>query len=189
MFRIYTCLIEHDWRLVVVAAIICFIASLSAISLFHRARATNGRARALWIGTAGVTTGFGIWATHFIAMLAFTPGVAIGYDISLTAVSLGAAAAVTSAGLAVAVYFPARWTTAIGGGIVGAGIACMHYLGMWAVEVPGHIDWSEDLIIVSIALGLLFGAFSLPLAARSNNRRGTILAAVLLALAIVSHHF
>ena len=190
MLRIYTCLTtEHDWRFVAVAAAICFIASLSAINLFHRARATSGSARAAWIIVAGVTTGFGIWATHFIAMLAYTPGVAIGYDVSLTAVSLCAAAVVTGIGLAIAVYVPARWSAAAGGAIVGAGIACMHYLGMWAVEVPGHIDWSWDLIAVSIVLGLLFGAAALPVAVRMNNRRGSVVAAILLVLAIVSHHF
>ena len=190
MLRVFTCLTyEHDWRLVGVAAAICFIASFSAVSLFHRARATAGWTRAVWIGIAGITTGFGIWATHFIAMLAFTPGVAIGYDISLTVVSLAAAAVVTSIGLAFAVYIPARWSAAVGGGIVGAGIACMHYLGMWAVEVPGHIDWSWDLITVSIVLGLLFGSLALPVAIQWNNKRGGAAAAALLALAIVSHHF
>jgi methyl-accepting chemotaxis protein len=189
MFRIYTCLTQHDWRFVAVAAVICFIASGSAISLFHRARATRGRARVAWIGIAGVTTGFGIWATHFIAMLAYMPGVAVAYETNLTVVSLAAAAFITGIGLAVAVYFPARWSAPIGGAIVGAGIACMHYLGMWAVEVPGHVAWSWDLIAVSIVLGLLFGAIALPVAILLNDRRGTLVAAALLALAIVSHHF
>lgn len=142
MFRIYTCLTtQHDWRLVGVAAVVCLLASLSAISLFHRARATVGRTRAIWIVIAGTTTGFGIWATHFIAMLAYSPGMATGYDWSITVLSLAAAVAVTGFGLAVAVYVPGRWSAPSGGAIVGAGIACMHYLGMWALEVPGHIEW------------------------------------------------
>ncbi|MGC1467595.1 MAG: MHYT domain-containing protein [Pseudolabrys sp.] len=190
MLRVFTCLTDqHDWRFVAVAAVICFVASFSAVSLFHRARSTSGWTRVVWIGIAGITTGFGIWATHFIAMLAFTPGVAIGYDIGLTVVSLAAAVAVTCIGLAVAVYSPTRWGAAIGGGIVGAGIACMHYLGMWAVEVPGHIDWSWDLIVFSIGFGLLFGMLALPVAIRWTNKRGAIASAALLALAIVSHHF
>ena len=50
MFRVLTCLtVEHDWRLVAVAAVICLFASLTAVNLFNRARATAGRARALWI--------------------------------------------------------------------------------------------------------------------------------------------
>ncbi len=191
MFRIYNCLAtQHDWRLVCVAAAVCFIASLSAISLFHRSRANSGRTRILWIVIAGTTTGFGIWATHFIAMLAYEPGVTTGYDIGLTALSFAAAAAtVTIIGLAVAVYIPARWSAPVGGGIVGAGVACMHYLGMWAMEVPGHIEWSWDLIVASVVLGLLFGSFALPTAIRFSHRRGTILAATFLTLSIVSHHF
>jgi NO-binding membrane sensor protein with MHYT domain len=42
MFRILTCLTtQHDWRLVVVAGIVCFLSSLTAITLFNRARSTR----------------------------------------------------------------------------------------------------------------------------------------------------
>ncbi len=190
MFRVFNCLVtEHDWRLVIVAGVICFLASLTAISLFNRARATAGRARAAWIVAAGAATGCGIWATHFIAMLAYDPGVSIAYNIGLTVLSLVAAAAVTAGGLAVAVYDPARWGAPIGGAIVGGGIASMHYTGMWAVELPGRVTWWTGLVIVSVVLGMLFGMAALMVAARRDNMRAMALAAVLLTLAIVSHHF
>ena len=89
MFRIFNCLaVEHDWRLVLLAALVCFLASVTAINLFRCAQSTTGRGRAAWIVTAGAATGCGIWATHFIAMLAYEPGVPTGYDIGLTALSL-----------------------------------------------------------------------------------------------------
>ena len=85
MFRILTCLTtEHDWRLVVVAGVICLLASLVAVNLYHRARATAGNVRLLWIITAGAATGSGIWATHFIAMLAYDPGGGIAFHTALT---------------------------------------------------------------------------------------------------------
>ena len=65
----------------------------------------------------------------------------------------------------------------------------MHYLGMWALEVPGRVTWSLDLVLVSIALGMLFGYAALAIAIRYSDRRGTLVAALLLTLAIVSHHF
>jgi NO-binding membrane sensor protein with MHYT domain len=72
MLRVYTCLaVDHDWRLVALAVIICFLASAVAISLFHRAQATNERTRIAWLGLDAVVAGYGIWATHFIAMLAY----------------------------------------------------------------------------------------------------------------------
>jgi diguanylate cyclase len=190
MFRVLTCLTgEHDLRLVVLAGVVCFLASLAAISLFHRARATKGRARTTWIVIAGAATGCGIWATHFIAMLAYEPGVATAYGVGLTALSFLAAATVTSIGLGFAVLGPERLGAPIGGGIVGAGVACMHYTGMWALEVQGRVTWDGDLVAVSIVLGMILGVASLTVAMRRDDIRATLLAAVLLTLAIVSHHF
>ena len=72
-------------------------------------------------------------------MLAYEPGISSGYGIFLTASSLAVAMALTSWGFGFAVTHPGRWRAPIGGGIIGAGIACMHYLGMWALEVPGRV--------------------------------------------------
>ena len=190
MFRVFSCLTaEHDLRLVGLAGIVCFLASLAAINLFHRAVATTGRARAVWLATAGAASGCGIWATHFIAVLAYDPGIGINYNVGLTVLSLILAAALTGAGLSVAVYNRGHWTTCVGGGLVGGGVACMHYLGMWALEMPGHIVWSADLVAASVLLGMLLGAASLWVAIRASSTSATLAAGVLLTLAIVAHHF
>lgn len=137
MFRVLYCIgNEHDLRLVVLVAIVCFLSSLAAVNPFHRARATEGWVREIWVVIAGVVTGCGIWATHFVAILAYNPGVSFGYDITLTALSLLMAVVITSLGLGVAIYSPAKWAPLIGGGIVGVGISTMHYLGMRALQVP-----------------------------------------------------
>src|ERR1700722_3461092 len=102
MFRVLTCLtVEHDWRLVGLAGAVCFIASIVAVNIFHRAIASQARTRLIWIAIAGGAIGYGIWATHFIAMLAYDPGVGTGYDAALTASSLLVAMAVTSIGFGV----------------------------------------------------------------------------------------
>ncbi|WP_108520147.1 EAL domain-containing protein [Bradyrhizobium algeriense] len=190
MFRIFTCLTgEHDWRLVLLAGLVCFVASIVAVTIFHRAVASQARTRLIWIAIAGAAIGYGIWATHFIAMLAYEPGVSTGYGIALTASSLAAAMILTSSGLGFAASDPGRWRAPVGGMIIGAGIASMHYLGMWALEVPGRVSWSLDLVLASIALGMFFGYAALTIATRYNNRGGTVAAALLLTLAIVSHHF
>jgi NO-binding membrane sensor protein with MHYT domain/methyl-accepting chemotaxis protein len=190
MFQVFTCLtVQHDLRLVAVAGLVCFLASLSAVDLFHRAQHARGRARALWIATAGAATGCGIWATHFVAMLAYEPGIAVAYSVPMTVFSLLAAILVTSAGLSLAANFDSTPMAALGGGALGAGVACMHYTGMWALQVPGHVTWSLDLVIASVVLGMAFGMAALILAARHDGRGWTYLAAVLLTLAIVSHHF
>jgi methyl-accepting chemotaxis protein len=190
MFEVYNCLtVEHDWRLVGVAAVICLFASLSAVNIFNRARATSGRSRAIWIIAAGVAGGFGIWATHFVAMLAYEPGITVAYGVTLTVLSLAAAAATMSFAMSIAVYVQARWAPPLAGALIGGGIAAMHYTGMFAVEIPGRIEWKLNLVAASIILGMIFGAFAMAVAVRSFKRRDAAIAAVLLTLAIVSHHF
>jgi diguanylate cyclase (GGDEF)-like protein len=190
MFRVFTCLTEeHDLRLVVLAGCVCFLASFAAISLFRRAKASSGTNRVAWLALSGAATGSGIWATHFIAMLAYEPGISIAYDIGLTATSLLLAVVITGAGLSIAVQSDRSWAPVLAGAVVGGGVATMHYTGMWALELPGRVSWRPELVALSILVGILFGGAALTVAIQNQNRWRTIWAAVLLTLAIVSHHF
>jgi len=188
MFRVFNCLTEqHDWRLVVAAALICLCSSLVTVQLVRRARATIGRVRAIWIGTAGCAAGFGIWSTHFVAMLAYEPGVPVAYAILPTAFSLLVAIAVTALGIGIATR-GMTWAPA-GGLIVALGVAAMHYLGMQALEVPGQVGWSLDLVVASILVGAVLAMAALMVAVRPRTVFTTLGAAVLLTLAIALLHF
>jgi diguanylate cyclase (GGDEF)-like protein/PAS domain S-box-containing protein len=179
---------EHDLRLVALAGLVCLLASVTAVSLFHRGRAATGRQRLIWILTAGVTTGCGIWATHFIAMLAYQPGVSVFYDFGLTLLSLLMAMLITGIGFYVA-FDARRSSAAMGGAIVGLGVACMHYLGVWAMQLPGHLSLTPATAALSVVVGMVIAMFALIVATRRPDARGTFYAGGLLTLAIVSHHF
>ena len=190
MLRVFTCLTEeHDWRLVILAAAICFLGSVVVISLFSRARATRGRTRLIWLGLDAGAAGCGIWATHFIAMLAYQPGFTAGYDAAITGFSLLIAVVISGTGLAIALQNSFRWSPALGGAILGTGIAAMHFTGMLALEVPARLNWSPSLVTLAVAFGIVLGSAAIFVAARRNDFRGSLIAAFLLTLAIVSVHF
>jgi diguanylate cyclase (GGDEF)-like protein/PAS domain S-box-containing protein len=190
MFKIYNCIAyAHDLRLVGLAALVCVLASFAAINLLRHARKSDGRMRGVWLVVSAVSTGFGIWATHFVAMLAFTPGIPSGYNIILTILSLVAAIALTAAGLAVSLTPNWRHGPWIGGAIVAGGIAAMHYIGMAAFEIAGVILWDPVLVVTSIVLGAIIGAVALPVGLHGRQEKWKIGGALLLTLAICSHHF
>ncbi|MBI1203014.1 MAG: PAS domain S-box protein [Rhodopseudomonas sp.] len=190
MFQVFSCLTtQHDLRLVALAGLVCLLASLTGIALFRRAQATGGRIRLLWVAGAGAATGCGIWATHFIAMLAFEPNVPIAYDVSLTGLSLAVAIGVTGLGFAFGVYGPSAIRAAVAGIVIGVGVASMHYLGMAALEMPGYIVWTFDLVVASIVLGMALGGAAMLAAERADNRAKLWAAAGLMTLAIVAVHF
>jgi diguanylate cyclase (GGDEF)-like protein/PAS domain S-box-containing protein len=82
-----------------------------------------------------------------------------------------------------------RGSAWLGGAIVGAGIATMHYTGMAAFEIQGRIFWDPTLVTASILLGAIFGSAALPVGLRPGRIHWRIIGALLMTLAICSHHF
>jgi diguanylate cyclase (GGDEF)-like protein/PAS domain S-box-containing protein len=190
MLKVYTCIVqEHDLRLVVLAALVCTLASFTAIGLLHHVRHSIGRMQRIWLGVVATSSGFGIWATHFIAMLAFSPGIPSGYNIALTALSLVAAIILTGFGFAVALSRTVPAANWVGGALVGGGIAVMHYTGMAAFEIQGRIIWDPLLVFVSIAAGGLIGAAATRVGLMNGHGKWKLYGALLLTAAICSHHF
>jgi diguanylate cyclase len=188
--RVYLCLTqEHDLRLVALAALICILGSYTVMSLIQRAVAASGSGRLAWLSTGAFAAGGAIWATHFVAMLAYGPGMPTGLDPGLTALSLVVAIVVTGIGLAVAVGAggsPGHW---LGGAIVGLGIDAMHYTGMSALRVPALVGWDPFLVALSLLLAVAFGALSLRIALQRDDLVRRSLGAALLVVGICSLHF
>ncbi len=65
----------------------------------------------------------------------------------------------------------------------------MHFTGMLALQIPGHIAWSTDLVVAALVLACAFGALALMVAAKSDDLARTLFATLLLAMAVVSLHF
>ncbi|MCA1551942.1 EAL domain-containing protein [Bradyrhizobium sp. BRP19] len=190
MYQVLYCLTdEHDWRLVALGGAVCLLASAAAISLFQRARATHGAGRLAWIALDAAVSGCGIWATHFIAMLAYGPGSAGAYNIPVTILSLMLAISLTFVGLSIAVASSRPVWIVVGGAIVGLGVAAMHYTGMAALEMPARLDWIGSTVAASVLFGVVFAALALFVAARGDGIRHALSATALLTLAIVAHHF
>src|SRR5688500_10116341 len=92
MFAVLTCIFEgHDLWLVLAAAAICATACCAAFGFHLRSLKTRDAMRAAWMGLTGVVAGCGVWATHFIAMLAYQPSQTIAYEPFVTAASLAIA--------------------------------------------------------------------------------------------------
>src|SRR5260370_36492730 len=149
MDRIVYCLtVEHDLRLVVIAGLVSLLSGAVGYDLLARAR--SGRAP-LWIAAAAFVTGSGIWATHFIAILAYDPGVALGFGLVTTAASGIAGTLIAGIGFAAMVYGRMdRTLPAIGGAILGGGGTVLHYGCLAALIIPGGITWDWALVRWSI---------------------------------------
>ena len=191
MSQYFDCLVaDHDPWLVALAGLICLLSSLATVSLISQARDSRGdRHGAAWLATASVAAGLGIWSTHFVAMLAYRTVLPMGYDLTLTVSSVLVAIAVSALGIASYVRGRPGVSPALAGGVLGAGVVAMHYVGMSAVRFPGSIEYLPAGVVASVLLGIGLGALTLRVADRRRGLRGMLAATALLSLTICAMHF
>ena len=191
MLKVYNCITQdHDLVLVAVAAVICAIGAHTTFVQLDFARAGGGRHRLRWGAVAAVTTGVAVWATHFVAMLAFDPGVPAGYDLGGTMVSLLLPILAGMAAFAVALQPDAAgWRPVVAGVLISGGVALMHYTGMAAYDVAGLVIWDPGAVVASLVLGLVPTVLALRIGLAARGAGGRLGAAALLALGICALHF
>jgi NO-binding membrane sensor protein with MHYT domain len=180
----------HDPYLVALSILVASFASYTALDLGGHVGAAQGLARRVWLVAAAITMGGGIWAMHFVAMLAFSMPMPMSYDIGLTALSLVVAIVVTGGGF----YVISRQSASplhlvLSGTFMGLGIVSMHYIGMAAMR--GNAELSYDRLFVALSVVIAIGASTaaLWLAFRTTDLGQKLVAAVVMGLAISGMHY
>jgi diguanylate cyclase len=153
---------SYDAQVVGLSVLIATFASYVALDLARRVRTGDRLVALLWMTAGAFVMGSGIWAMHFVGMLAFSLPIDIGFDPSITAASWAAAVAVS--GLALHVASRDRLTPlTLGTGslAMGGGICAMHYTGMAAMQMAPGIVWNWPLVAASAAIAAAASAVAL----------------------------
>lgn len=174
--------------LVLLAAAICVVGAWTTVRLTHKVRDRSKGQKLAWLFLGAVAAGATIWCTHFVAMMAYHPGVAITYEPIMTGVSLGVAVLGCTVALAIG-SARGRWVAPVAGAVFGLTVALMHYSGMSAFAVEAEVIWSAAYVIGSIIAAIVVGAAAWSLAVRDASPKGQLVASVAFVLCIVSLHF
>nr|WP_313631868.1 EAL domain-containing protein [Brevundimonas naejangsanensis] len=143
---------------------------------------------ASWVFLGALAGGATIWCTHFVAMIAYRPGVDIAYEPLLTGVSL--AIAIVGVGLALGgATIRGRLMPALGGAVFGLAVAAMHFVGMAAMAVEAVVHWSYAYVAVALIGSVVFGAAAFQFSARADDRLARPKGAAAMVLGIVCLHF
>jgi diguanylate cyclase (GGDEF)-like protein len=187
--RIVDCLTTaHNLALVALAALVCVLGSWITISLLKRVRSTRAGARAAWVFLGAVAGGATVWCTHFVAMIAYEPGIAVAYEPGLTGVSLLVAILGSGAAQFVAAQrFPGSGL--VGGVLFGLSVAAMHFIGMGAFAIDAVIQWSVPYVVVAVAGSVVFAALAFKADKLWPSVEGRWLAILFMVLGIVVLHF
>ena len=148
--------------LVATSVVIAILAAYVALSISGRiVAAQSGRAKWAWNSAGAVVMGGGIWAMHFIGMLAFSLPCGTGYSPLGTLASV--MPGILASGVALSVISrrrePSLIQLLIGAVLMGAGIGAMHYSGMAAMEPEALLrydpTWAGISVVVAVTLAFL----------------------------------
>ncbi|WP_202801430.1 putative bifunctional diguanylate cyclase/phosphodiesterase [Idiomarina xiamenensis] len=177
--------------------LVAVAASVPALNLAERvAEKQRPAIKQLWRGVGALSLGGGIWAMHFIAMLAFEPPVPFTFEPTLTILSLV---------IAIVICYVVMWVIGrpelslplafVASVCAGIGIAGMHYTGMAAMQSVAQQFYRGDLFVLSILIAIVASFAALLLANFFRGRSGPKvnafkgLACVIMGGAIWSMHF
>ncbi|MFI9803960.1 MHYT domain-containing protein [Streptomyces sp. NPDC052301] len=179
------------WLTPVLSYVMACIGAALGLRCTVRALATTGRSRRNWLVTAASAIGTGIWTMHFVAMLGFrVSGTDIRYDVPLTILSLLVAMVVVWAGIFAVGYSRDRTRALLLGGLTtGLGVASMHYLGMAAVRLHGHVTYDPVLVGLSVLIAVVAATAALWAGLNIKSPLAVTVASLVMGAAVSSMHY
>jgi diguanylate cyclase (GGDEF)-like protein len=175
---------------------VAIMVSFTSLRLASRVVEAHGSASRAWLVLGSVSMGTGIWAMHFIGMLAFSLPIQLRYSIPLTFVSL--AATIVTSGFAIRIASSTTLGLArhcLGSLVMGSGIVVMHYTGMSAIQIFPAISYDPLLVTASVLVAVFasFAALWLTFKLRSGSHpliwAARLGAAVIMGMAIAGMHY
>ena len=186
---------HYHHGLVLVSLLVAILASYTALTLALRIRVASRQAAPAWLVGGGFAMGVGIWAMHFVGMLALHLPVEIAYDLAVTLLSFLIAIVVSTFALHIASRERVGLAQQATAGVaMGVGICAMHYVGMAAIRITPAIKYDPWWVAVSviIAMAASFAALGIaftPHAGRGWRRHRTALGALGMGVAITGMHY
>jgi signal transduction histidine kinase/CheY-like chemotaxis protein len=192
---------NFDPGIVLLSVALAWLTAYASFNVAERIHASEeGLARRLWLIVGALTMGTGLWAMHFVGMLALRLPVMIRYDLVPTLLSTIPVVA-TSALLMYCASWPkvGDWTLFACGTLMAAGIGAMHYVSMFAMRGVDHdlvmlVD--PKLFVLSVIVAVVFfnGALRLNVLVwrRNPNTRAywrKAGAALIMGLAVAGTHY
>ncbi len=188
----------YDPLLVALSILIAISSSFSAFGISERAASTSKKTSKIAWNLFGATAmGFGIWAMHFMGMLAFHLPIPVSYNISITILSVIPAICACSVVLWMMTQKEFTYSRLLFSGVLlGSGIGAMHYTGMMAMQLNASMIHNTGVFYLSLLVAVILATVALKINNIAVNRdeyyflnKKQISAAIVMGVATSGMHY
>lgn len=188
---------DYNPLFVLLSLAIAIFTSTVAMQLATTARkCTESKDRVLLLVGSSIAMGGGVWAMHFVGMLAFQLCTTVDYEPLVTIASI--LPSMAACGVAISLLGRTRIATAqllFGGLLMAAGIGTMHYSGMAAMVMAPQLKYDARLFMLSILVAVVLAIIALWARFRLQHYRHikvqhlNLLSGTFMGLAIAGMHY
>lgn len=154
---------EYDFLLILFSYSIAVVSSYAAFSVSSTLKYIEKKsAKYKWLILGSFSMGLGVWAMHFIGMLAYKLPLNVNYSLSITLFSV--IPAILSSALTLIIISRSSITRKqliVGGVLLGGGIGLMHYTGMMAMQINAVMMYDPLLFTLSIIFAVMLAIIAL----------------------------
>jgi diguanylate cyclase (GGDEF)-like protein len=190
----------YHFGTVLLSLLVAVLACYTALHLVSRVTlASSHTARRIWLIGGACAMGAGVWAMHFVGMLAFSITAHAEYSYGLTVLTLVLAIVASYAALVAATRRRrGTRTVLLSSAVMAAALCGMHYLGMASADFASTLSYRTDMLLVSVFISYLGSAAALWVARKLRAQtahsalpmaRKRLVGALLMSLAIVGTHY
>lgn len=155
--------IHYNVWIVVLSFALAATGAYSALNLISQVSRSSGNVRRLWLISGACVLGSGIWAIHYVGIMASQFPFEVTYDPGRAVLSLLVGVLLCYLAFWVISVPSLRLRHLIAGGILlGSGISVMHFIGMSSMKLSATIyydiwiqGFAVALVLVSSYIGLL----------------------------------
>ncbi|WDD97600.1 MHYT domain-containing protein [Thalassomonas actiniarum] len=187
---------HFNFLLVGLSILVAGFAAYSALVVLMQAWNINaGKNKPLWYVFGSLVLGSGLWAMHFIGMLAHVIPVNMPYDVIITLLSV--LPAIIGAFFTLYLLSSERFTlfnTQMAALSLSLGISLMHFIGMEAIVIEGQMIYDFTLFIASLLFAHILASFAVYLITlvhkfRKNKSSLRLACAAVIGAAISGMHY
>jgi len=190
--------VQYDYLLVMVSVLIAVFASYTAFLVAERISYYQERLHQLsWAMSGGLTLASGVWAMHFIGMLAAKLPVAVNYDITTTVVSFFPVFIASMVLLFNGLKSESLQKQLILRSVaIGVGIGLMHYIGMMAMRMDAIMRYEPSIMAASVIAAIVLSYIALKVKIWAEHgdhaefsKHPRFIAAIIMGSAISAMHY
>lgn len=183
-------LADYDPLVAAAAYLVSVLGALVGLFTGRYVRDAAGNIRMPWLILCALAiSACMMWASHFVAMLAYDPGVPYTFGLRLTLLSLAMSAIFSMFAVLIVTRHPESVAVlVVGGAVMAMGMVALHYGGTAALRVPYATVHDPAMTSVSIVIAFVVSTGALYVLEHVAHA-GRYLAVLLMGAAVCAMHF